>query len=72
MRQIEIDHHWQFRDIDSSGSDISRHEYFNLAAFEVFKRLGSLSLAFVAMNSGSTNTDLHQISGELVRSVFGF
>ena len=72
MRQIKIDDHWQLRDIDPPGGDISRYEYLNLAAFEVFKRFSSLGLAFIAMNGRGTNPCSHQIAGEFVCSVLSF
>jgi hypothetical protein len=72
MRQVKIDDHWQLRDIDPSGGDISRYEYLNLAAFEVFKRFGSLGLTFIAMNGRCTNPCSNQIAGEFVCSVLSF
>ena len=61
----------QLFDIESTRSDLGRHQRGNLVVLEISERTSARVLALVAMDGRSTNTIGLELLGQTIGAVFG-
>jgi len=54
--QIVVDHMRQLVNVDTTGRNIGRYQYLQLAIFELVQHFCALGLTFVAVDRGGLNT----------------
>ena len=69
VRQLVVHHMWQVCDIQTAGSDVSRHQHANIVGFEGRECALTRRLALVAVNCHRTDALLFQICRQLIRTV---